>query len=569
MLRAVVLSRRVPGLSGSPMVRGRATTASTLSTYSHSTAEDADEAPLTMIASTSRARPVASQEQALKSLVGNLLAKQTFVPQEHHNFEPIWKDSNGGITEESPNHLPPLPPLPASSHPMVGVQGTSGEQLTSVTTKSYGSNTEIDHISLPYEEDLDFDEDIDEALVNATAPAGASAVPDIENEKIAASEIQKKVDTDDSPPAESSVSPTSSPTARMSDVPPIYHPLVSTLGRCVRHGNTPQALTAFSNLMGLIRQARQNRQEPPVPPSGLIKGLFRMVSRRPFDAYQVLQYYMTLPNTIESLRDGGNMNAYAPLWERVCDSMRHMDPEKHSVHDIETLVRAVSARVKRMERPAQEMCCPILVSALLEQRSVQVGHEFAEPIYSYILREEFDVPDGWFIHLLSFSKYNRQYDLPYDDVLERCIGRGRRPPPVIVLHALDNFFPFTDTASVTRMLQAIKQLQQEVVTAAEREGRAVDPKEQYTVDIGTLEMIGAAASSQGSSDVNLLVWDMLDLLGCEPTVGIYENTVVAFAMNTFTYKEAFTVLAEMEASGFKPSRALIRSCSTHLRLVAF
>ena len=138
---------------------------------------------------------------------------------------------------------------------------------------------------------------------------------------------------------------------------------------------------------------------------------------------------------------------------------------------------------------------------------------------------------------------------------------------MIVLQALDNFFPFTDKEPVTRMLKAVLQLQQEVVESAAKQGVAVDPKSQYMVDIGVLEMIGAAAASQGSSEINLLVWDMLDVLGYEPTVGIYENTVMAFAMNTFTYKEAFTVLAEMEASGHEPSRALIRSCSAHLRLV--
>jgi hypothetical protein len=63
------------------------------------------------------------------------------------------------------------------------------------------------------------------------------------------------------------------------------------------------------------------------------------------------------------------------------------------------------------------------------------------------------------------------------------------------------------------------------------------------------------------------VWDMLDVLGYEPSEAIYENTVTAFAMNTFTYREAFTVLAEMETRGFKPSRALIRSFSLHVRYV--
>ena len=512
---------------------------------------------------------------AVKTLFNELLAKQTFAPTPTPMDLEEPSSANGWDVGTNCNLHPLTAPV------FVGVRGMKGENMTSVTTKTYEmtaatTDEEAPQKSLPHalEGDMDGDTDCENALISSGSidPLEASTTSD----SIETTEYSKPDSNESNENSTSQVhervndSATSAPENLSDDnhPSPHPHPLLATLRRCVDHRNTQQALTAFYDLLEVSRQARQYHQEPPIPSQALIKRLFRLTCpRRPFDAFQVLRYYMTLQHTTEFMKGDGDINAYAALWERLCDSLRHLDPEKHDLKDIETLVRTVSAKVKRMERPAQELCCPVLVSALLEQRSVKVGYEFAEPIYAYIVREEFSVPDGWFIHLLSFSKYNRQYDLPYDDVLERCLGRGRRPPPVIVLQALDNFFPFTDKEPVTRMLKAVLQLQQEVVESAAKQGVAVDPKAQYMVDIGVLEMIGAAAASQGSSEINLLVWDMLDVLGYEPTVGIYENTVMTFAMNTFTYKEAFTVLAEMEASGYVPSRALIRSCSAHIRLV--
>jgi len=595
MLRAVLLSGRPAPAAAASRIRGRlslSTYSSVVSSRTDEPDEDAvprgatgDHAPLLA------ARPPGSQQEALKSLVDSLLAKQTFVPAagafEQDHWEPAWKETSSASRsyyhDTEQQEAMSVPKLAVSASTVVAVEtvevGVRGSEssLTSVTTKSYSSAASIQQdkedatmLFTPYEEEIDFEDgELEQSLDSTSRPtttaattAGVAVNPSItspppdtkETEGEAAAKLvepqRQKEDT-----SVEAVAPRKR-----------QHPLIETVDRYVRYRNAPQAVTAFYDLMRVVRQAKQSGQEPPQPGSGLIKGLYRIVcqGRRPFDAHQILQYYMTFPDAVEYLGDGV-VDGYAAMYNRLCDTMRYMDPEKQTQRDIENLVRTVSAMIRRMDRAGQELCCPTLVSALLEQRSVQIGYDFTEPIYKYILKENFDVPDGWFVHLLTHSRYNRQQDLPFADVLARAVSRGRHPPPVVVIHALDNFFPFTDIESVSSMLKSILQLQQAVVEVAKSEGVPVRPKDQYLVDIGTLEMIGAAAASQGSTDINLLIWDMLDVLGYEPTVGIYENTVVAFFMNTFTYKEAFTVLAEMESSGFVPSRALIRSVSTHLR----
>lgn len=93
------------------------------------------------------------------------------------------------------------------------------------------------------------------------------------------------------------------------------------------------------------------------------------------------------------------------------------------------------------------------------------------------------------------------------------------------------------------------------------------PHPNYKVDIGMLEHIMAAAARMGSFELNILVWDLVDLLGYEPTEFMYENTIAGFAMGARQDHNVFAVLREMEERGFSPSRALIRSLSRSLRYV--
>ena len=77
----------------------------------------------------------------------------------------------------------------------------------------------------------------------------------------------------------------------------------------------------------------------------------------------------------------------------------------------------------------------------------------------------------------------------------------------------------------------------------------------------------AAAARKGCFELNILVWDLVDMLGYEPTVSMYENTLQGFVMGVRQDHNVFAVLGEMEERGFSPSRALIRSLSLSIRYV--
>jgi hypothetical protein len=173
-----------------------------------------------------------------------------------------------------------------------------------------------------------------------------------------------------------------------------------------------------------------------------------------------------------------------------------------------------------------------------------------------MIQHNFDVGAGYWEHLLSMSRYFRQKDLPYASILRRIVDMGRRPDPVTALAALENLFPYTDVDATYTALKAIVDLQS-----------TAKPEDdfQYMVDISALEVIGAAAARRGHFVLCLLIWDLVDLLGYKPTEAIFENTIMAFAVEPTTYGNAFTVMAEMEANGYEPSRALIRGFSVNLR----
>ena len=141
---------------------------------------------------------------------------------------------------------------------------------------------------------------------------------------------------------------------------------------------------------------------------------------------------------------------------------------------------------------------------------------------------------------------------------------------MLVARALQHVFPYTNEKDTLSVLRCILDLQSKHLRSVDDDCASQPQKQKqeypdYTVDIATLEVIGAAASRAGNFEICLQIWDLVNLFGYEPTDAIFENTAVAFAANSDTYLNCFTILAEMEQQGREPSRALIRNISVYMR----
>jgi uncharacterized membrane protein YkoI len=307
------------------------------------------------------------------------------------------------------------------------------------------------------------------------------------------------------------------------------------LDKAIKRGNFESAMETFKEL-------RANDQ---IVKIHLVASLFFMAEKKPFLAYEIMKYYHAHPQCT-----GKHLGMYRTL----CKSVSLLDPEIAFQGEIHRFINSFLAEVHALDMDIKKQLCPKLVTALVTQRTVNIGKHAGE-IYAYMVENDFHMPPGWLLNLLSLSKYNRQEDLPYHDVLERLVASGYKPFPGIVLKAVQNMFPFTDSEAAHVALQAILDLQQNTPSTARL----------YRMDMGTLEAMATGAARSGNSKLILAVWDSIDQSKFKPTEGIYENTVIAFASTPEGLPNAFSAMASMETDGYAISRALIRSFSHAIR----
>lgn len=83
-----------------------------------------------------------------------------------------------------------------------------------------------------------------------------------------------------------------------------------------------------------------------------------------------------------------------------------------------------------------------------------------------------------------------------------------------------------------------------------------DGGDDYCIDMGTLESISMEAARK-NVDVTLLVFDLVEQFGHDPTASLYEDVILSFAA-TSQDENMLAALADMHKFGFVPSVALLR-----------
>ncbi|KAL3919989.1 MAG: hypothetical protein SGILL_003479, partial [Bacillariaceae sp.] len=253
------------------------------------------------------------------------------------------------------------------------------------------------------------------------------------------------------------------------------------------------------------------------------------------------------------------------MYKRICNAVGALDLDKSSRKETYSFVEKLLSEVEDMDTEAKCLLYPSLVIAFAKQRRVFLGR-FAHQVYDAMVENGFEMRLGWLIKVLSLSRYNRQDDLPFHDILARAVRMGGTPHSSVVLPAIHNMFPYTDTHKMTVALQALVDIE----TARAQEKAKGDggsfQNDLARIDVSTLEMISTSAAKMGDSSLMMLVWDVLAASGNRPTETIFENTVLAFAANSEDgLLQAFVALESMREYGHKPSRALLRSFSYLIR----
>ncbi|KAG7353908.1 PPR: pentatricopeptide repeat domain containing protein [Nitzschia inconspicua] len=324
--------------------------------------------------------------------------------------------------------------------------------------------------------------------------------------------------------------------------------LVSRLHQLIKRRQAMEALGLFEEI---IRQDGDF-----VLSSKITSDLFFLLAKRhPVAAYRVLQYFHQHYHS-ENL---------VLMYKRLCLAIREMEYNKKNTgqngtkDDVYKFISALLNDIEDMTVTEQQVLYPILIVSLTTQRRVFVGR-FAHRAYDTMAERGLTMDIGWLAKLLSLTKYNRQDDLPYHDILSRLVQIGGTPHSTLVMPVIHNMFPYMDREKMNIALQALLKLE----TERKNHGPA-DHRDTFRIDVSTLEMISNSAATVGDANLILLVWELLDISDHDPTETIFENTILAFASQANGLHRAFVALESMKEYGLKPSRALIRSFSYIIR----
>mmetsp|Transcript_57634 Transcript_57634/g.140778 ORF Transcript_57634/g.140778 Transcript_57634/m.140778 type:complete len:840 (+) Transcript_57634:48-2567(+) len=335
---------------------------------------------------------------------------------------------------------------------------------------------------------------------------------------------------------------------------------------------------------------------------------FVLAPKDPITAFSVLRYYNDHPRT-----ESRNVAMY----KRLCTCVSVLDPAVDKPRWMHKFVEELLDDIRTMDDEAKNVLYPNLVVTLATQRRVTLGR-YAGMLYEHMKENNFDFRLSWLLKVLSLSKYNRQEDLPFHDIMAEYAARGGTNRPAVILSVIQNMFPYTDVEQMTVVLRSYLQIENNTMMEKKQEDERhnrpsldginddndvddgtyktngigdgtpqdieddeatttsarvhghnntiMQPSSPLKIDISTLEMISAGAARTGNSELMMLVWDVMDYFKYVPTEAIYENAILSFgAERNRGIHQALSVMAVMKKDGFVPSRPLIRSLCLLLR----
>eukprot|EP00977_Amphora_coffeiformis_P015347 scaffold4510_cov183-Amphora_coffeaeformis.AAC.32 len=467
-----------------------------------------------------------NNKEALLVLAETLLHSQRWVSQSSDNNHHAWVKTEQEVIVETATVTTTTGTIAAKEQPRPPVKPQASSSLSWVVTEEDKQQQQQDTMSSPPSDDA------------TTSLREQYVAQSVEPECFPSSVEQQQEEMEEKPQT-------------MDDE--IYH---------VRAARTIESFVeAVHNrklLMGnqIFWYAKRHGMAHKLPPKDLIRLYSLCLSKRaPLFALPILEQYVKNQN-LNPAQNESDKQHYVKLYSRMADVLRYLEPEKHKPWDMEKLVRAVLEKIKGFDYDGKALCLPILLSSLLNQRLVSLG-KMSRIIYEHMLEMKLELSTSYMEHLLSMSKYQRQQDLPYAEILLSTVLRGHRPHPQTVATVVENLFPYTNMEDTRMILQALVELQSQ---------KNDDDWRSYTLDMAVLETIATAVARSGDKDSIQLIWEYMDLSKLEPSIGIYESTAVTFSHNPDTYQNAFAVLEEMQVRGEPLSRALIRNMSTFLRL---
>mmetsp|Transcript_20981 Transcript_20981/g.32006 ORF Transcript_20981/g.32006 Transcript_20981/m.32006 type:complete len:704 (+) Transcript_20981:94-2205(+) len=225
------------------------------------------------------------------------------------------------------------------------------------------------------------------------------------------------------------------------------------------------------------------------------------------------------------------------------------------------VVNSLMKNIEKMEEVDQHRLLPELLVSLAQQNNRFVQNQ-AQSILQKIQEEGIDMKKKYLSKILEIPTGPNGTNVPRHLVLQLMVERGIQPyNPASILRMIESQYPFGNPAILGSYVDSLTHL----IKAGSVEG---ERRLTYSLSEGLIEAMMTSASDWKKfrySNVLLKIWDLMELLGHEPTESMYESAIKAFLLADRQDQHAFAVFTEMESKGFTPSWFLIKSVSKVIR----
>lgn len=316
--------------------------------------------------------------------------------------------------------------------------------------------------------------------------------------------------------------------------------------------------TTIDRFESLIKKFEEDRSSLD---SSQLTGLFHhAVKSNLLKGFEVLKYYA-------ERRSERGRPVELEMYMRVMLGIRQVRPVTHhsikrgggkmlDLPTLQYLVRDLENHILDEYSEGKKVVCKyILLPALaasLSEHNHPVVREYAKPAMERILDAQFPpLAPELFERVLgeATQRHTGPEYMPYHRVLSWLVSNGHKPKPTTVFNVLQCYHPFTHIEATHEVLSIVQKLH------LDHEHSSLEA-DNYRVDLGTLESISMAASKK-NMELVLLVWDLVESFGYDPTASMFEDVVMSFG-ETQQDDNMYAALVDMEKYGQVPSRALLR-----------
>jgi hypothetical protein len=150
-------------------------------------------------------------------------------------------------------------------------------------------------------------------------------------------------------------------------------------------------------------------------PTGILRQVFTLqCSYNPFNAREIM--------TAMAKTDGPPC---VEMYEQLCDSIGIFDDKRHGTRgEINEFVLQIRFKLMTFDVEVQQRLYPRLLVALVKQKVPQVGYK-AKQLYRFMIENKYPLPVIYLEEAMAHARYNRIEDLPYHDLLQRCVDEGK------------------------------------------------------------------------------------------------------------------------------------------------